>query len=188
MKGVVFNLFEDFVIENWGEETYEEVLSASKLETTEPFVGPGTYPDSDLVEMLTQACGKLGVEPADALRAFGKFCFPKLAEMGKVFLEGHTHPKTFLKSVHDVIHVEVRKIYQHANPPEFTYEDPADDSLVMMYRSNRKLCAFMEGLLEATGDHFGVSINYEKTSCQLSGDERCSYNMTFGPAKAVAAQ
>lgn len=188
MKGIVFNLLEEFVIENWGEETYEAVLDSAQLETQEPFVGPGTYPDADLVELLVKTCEKVGAEAPDALRAFGKFCFPKLAEVGAVFLEGHDHPKSFLLSVHDVIHVEVRKLYEHANPPEFAYEDPGDGQLVMAYRSKRNLCAFMEGLLQGTGDFFETPIEFKKTTCRHDGADWCRYELAFAPARTAAAE
>ena len=41
MKGVIFNLFEEFVCESFGDEVWEEILDSAELKTQEPFVGPG---------------------------------------------------------------------------------------------------------------------------------------------------
>ena len=61
MKGIIFTIFEDFITDNYGAETYEQIISECNLQTKEPFVGPGTYPDSDLMEIVGKATAKLGI-------------------------------------------------------------------------------------------------------------------------------
>ena len=79
MKGVVFNLLEEFIIENSDEDTYEEILDECTFVTDGPFVGPSTYPDEDLIMLVGKTVEKLGISAPAALRAFGKWPFPKLA-------------------------------------------------------------------------------------------------------------
>jgi hypothetical protein len=187
MKGVIFNLLEDFITENWGEEAYEEILSMCPLHTKEPFLGPGTYPDADLMAIVTAACRKLGVAPADAIHAFGKYMFPKLAARFPVFLEGHSHPKTFLKTVNDVIHVEVKKLFRDAEPPLITWTDPGPDRLVLVYASRRKLCSLATGLLEGAAEHFKTPIHYAHTRCMLEGADACELELTFAAGEEAKA-
>ena len=187
MKGVIFNLLEGFISDGWGEETYEEILSLCPLKTKEPFVGPGTYPDSDLVAIATQAANKLGISLPEALRAFGGYAFPKLIEKYPVFMEGISHPKDFLKSVDGVIHVEVRKLFPEAVTPSFEYEEPAPDRLKMRYRSKRKMCPLIDGFLDGVEKHFGMSIEREHTTCMHQGADFCDYELRFAAA-AVAAK
>ena len=52
MKGVVFNLLEEFIIANSDGDTYEEILDECTFVTDGPFVGPGTYPDEDLIMLV----------------------------------------------------------------------------------------------------------------------------------------
>jgi hypothetical protein len=178
MKGVVFNIFEDFIVEGWGEEAYEALLDACPLHTKEPFVGPGTYPDTDLIMLVTRACQRFGVEAPDALRLFGTFMFPELAGRFSTFVEGHT-AKSFLMSVHDVIHVEVRKLFPDAVTPSFHYEDPGGDELVIHYSSKRQLCFLMEGLLDGVGEHFGVTIERTHDVCMHDGADACRFGLRF---------
>ncbi len=187
MKGIVFNLLEDFIIEGWGDEAFEDILSLCPLETKEPFVGPGTYPDTDLFTIATQAAAKLGIPLSDALRAFGKYCFPKLAEKFPVFLEGQTSSKEFLTSVHDVIHVEVRKLFPKAITPQFSYVDTGPDELIIHYASSRKLCHLMEGMLESVGAHFNETVHHEQNKCLHNGDEHCEFALRFEAGKERAA-
>ena len=87
MKGVIFKVFEDFVVTNFGEDVYEDVYDDTELLTKEPFVGPGTYPPQDLMALVQTAAGKLGVTVEDAVRACGKFAFPALAGSVRPLME-----------------------------------------------------------------------------------------------------
>jgi len=66
-------------------------------------------------------------------------------------------------------------------PPEFKYESPADDKLVMAYNSPRRLCSFMVGLIQGVADRFGESIAIQQTECMLRGDKRCRFELQFRP-------
>ena len=61
MKGIIFTTFEAFITDSFGADVYEDILDDTELITTEPFVGPGTYPEADLVALLTTAVQKLGI-------------------------------------------------------------------------------------------------------------------------------
>ena len=179
MKGVIFNILEDFVVDGWGEDAYDEILSMCPVSAHGPFVGPGTYPDAELFAIAGAAAKKLGVPLSDALRAFGSFTFPKLAARYPMFLDGAEDAKTFLQSVHSVIHVEVRKLYPQAITPAFQYEDTGSDSLRVLYTSKRKLCQFMEGMIAGVGTHFRENIAVTHSACLLEGADACVFDLRF---------
>lgn len=179
MKGIIFILMEQFVAGKIGEEKYDELLRGCRLKTAEPFVGPGTYPDEDFMAIFGRAVEALGASPEEVLRGFGRFSFPKLAERFPGFVTPHRHPKDFLKTIDSVVHTEVRKLYEDARLPRFSYQDPGPNRLVMKYQSDRKLCHFMEGLIEGVAEHFKEPIRYEQTRCKLRGDEACEFDLRF---------
>ena len=179
MKGVVFNMLEEFVVENAGEEVFEEILDTCEFINVEPFVGPGTYPDEDLNELVSKTIAKLDIPLPDALRAFGKFAFPKLTEKVPDWLVNHAHPKDFLLTLENIVHVEVRKLYKDADPPRFSFADPGPDELVINYQSGRRLYDFMDGLIEGVGDHFDTAIEYTREITAENGEEYCQYHLKF---------
>src|SRR3990170_390737 len=154
MKGVVFNLLEEYIEENLGDGKYEDILDGCTLKTQEPFVGPGTYPDEDLIAIVSETIRVAGIPLPEALRSFGMSCFHKLSEKFSGFVAPYNHPKPFLKSIESIIHVEVKKLYQDAVPPGFTYIDSAYDSLIIQYSSKRRLCHFMEGLIDGVAGYY----------------------------------
>jgi len=121
----------------------------------------------------------MGISVPEALYAFGRFCFPKLAEKYPLFVEPHNHPKPFLKTIESVIHVEVKKLFEDAEPPGFIYDDPAADRLIIKYRSKRKLCKFMEGLIDGVADYYKSPIQYKQRVCALDGGDVCEFELTF---------
>jgi predicted hydrocarbon binding protein len=187
MKGVIFNLLEDFIIEGWGDDVYDEILSRCSLRTTEPFIGPGTYDDADLLAIVAQAAETLGLTVPEAVRAFGRYCFSGLARKFPVFLEGHRELKTFLKSIDEVIHVELKKLVPEAEPPKITFVDPAPNELILTYRSRRRLCPLMAGLLEGAAAYFGTPLEYRETKCTSQGADACEFHLTFPAMESTAA-
>ena len=55
-----------------------------------------------------------------------------------------------LSSIENHIHIEVRKIYPDAELPEFTVEEKTENSLIMIYKSNRAMHHFGLGLMNKT--------------------------------------
>jgi predicted hydrocarbon binding protein len=179
MKGIIINLLEEFIVVNWGAAKFEQIFERCPIEAQLPYVGPNTYPDGHLLAIVDQTCLELGVGKAEALRSFGRFLFPRLADRFSIFVREHQHPKSFLKTVHGIIHIEVQKVYAHAEPPLITFSDPGPDQLVMSYTSRRKLCALFAGLVEGTGDYFKVPLALAQTQCTLEGAPSCEFSLHF---------
>ena len=131
MKGVIFGVLESFVVDNFGEEVFEEIYENANLQTKEPFLGPGTYPDEDFLELVGQICKKLGIDVPTAAKKFGEYSFAKLIAIEPKFIAGQTDPLEFLKTVEDIIHVEVRKLYPEAVLPKFEYSDGENGELFL---------------------------------------------------------
>jgi predicted hydrocarbon binding protein len=185
MKGIIFNLLEDFLTEHLGEERFEELIEGCSLKTREPFVGPGSYPDEDLLAIVDRTVEVTGMTKPEALRAFGKFCIGRLSQKYPFFFDRHDHAKAFIKTLNAMHSLEVKKLYADAKPPEFVMEDPSPDRLIMRYVSERKLCPLVEGLIEGVAEHYRSSIRYRQRRCMLEGEPSCEFELEFAPAGVV---
>jgi len=179
MKGIIFNLLESYISETFGEEKYEQIIGQCQLKTTDPFVAPGTYPDEDLIEIVVNTSKVLNISVPDALKGFGRFAFPNLAEKFPFFVEPYHHPKPFLMSIENIIHVEVRKLFKDAYTPQFIYNDTAPNTLTITYNSKRKLYDFMAGLIDGVGAYFKMPIQQTHRIYQKNGEEVCDFELTF---------
>lgn len=179
MKGVIFKILEQFVHDTFGPEFFEEVLDETSLETTPPFLGPGTYPDQDLIALVGTTIAKAGLELEDALFAVGKYAFPKLADSFPGITDQHADARSLVRSVHSVIHVEVRKLFPEASPPDFEYGEAPDGRLELTYRSSRKLCWFLRGLLAGCAEHYESEVHVEESRCMHHGHDECCLRIEF---------
>jgi len=179
MKGMFFNNFDRYISETYGIEAWETILSESDLESGDVFIGPQVYPDSDFYILLDKAISYLKIEKNELLKDLGRKLFHYYAEYFPDIVDTSINPKQFLLSINDIHQYEVKKLLKVADPPIFTFEDPAPDKVLMTYYSKRKLCPLMEGILLGFSDVFKAPINFTKTACMLKGDEQCSYEITF---------
>src|SRR5690348_13967944 len=112
MKGIVFNLLEQIVTAEHGDETWEALLDASGLDGA--YTSLGSYPDEDLFALVGAASAALDT-PADAVvRWFGRSAMPLFAERYPQLFAEHAGTRSFVLTLNDIIHPEVRKLYPGA--------------------------------------------------------------------------
>lgn len=176
MKGVVFNLFEQLVVRDFGEDTWDVLLDASELDGV--YTSLGSYADEDLAKLVSAAADALSMPADDVVVWFGRNALPLFAERYPQLFEPHASTRSFILTLNDIIHPEVRKLYPGIDVPEFDF-DLRDEGLVMGYRSPRKLCSFAEGLLLGAADHYGEQLTIEQPLCMKRGDVQCVLELTF---------
>jgi hypothetical protein len=176
VKGVVFNLLEQLVARDFGEDTWDALLEASGLDGV--YTSLGSYPDEDLRKLVGAASDALGMPVDDVVRWYGRNAMPLFAERYPQLFQPHDSTRSFVLTLNDIIHPEVRKLYPGAGVPEFDF-DVRDELLLMGYRSERQMCSFAEGLLLGAADHFGETLTIEQPSCMKRGDEQCVLEIAF---------
>jgi hypothetical protein len=177
MKGIIFNLLEEVTDTKLGDGAWDQLLDATRLEGA--YTSLGSYPDAELLALVEAVQGRLGKSQAEVLRWFGSAAVPPLTLRYPAFFEGHRSLQTFMLTLNEVIHREVRKIYAGADAPDFGFELVATGRLVMSYVSSRGLCMFAEGLIHGTAAHFGEEVALHQTECMQRGEARCVFDLSF---------
>jgi hypothetical protein len=172
MKGIVFSLLEDAVTRAYGEDVWDDLLDRSGLGGV--YTSLGSYPDSDLFALVAAASDVTGDDAQAVIRWFGREAMPTLAKAYPAFFTPHTELRSFLETLNDIIHPEVRKLYPGADVPTFGFSYGSDGTITMQYRSKRRMCAFAEGLIEGAAAHYGQGVNLDQPTCMLRGDDRCT--------------
>ena len=175
MKGVVFNLLEEMVEQNFGIAVWDSLLEATNQDGI--YVSTETYPDDMLVALVVAAHEKSGIPVNDLVRSFGEFTFPRFYEKNRQFFKPGMNLKDFLLTVDRVIHVEVRKLHPGAILPQFDYVDEADNELTMIYSSPRKMCMLAEGLITGAAKHFDTEYTLEHSQCMHDGADNCRLHL-----------
>lgn len=181
MKGIIFNLLEEVVIQHHGEDTWDDLLDGAGLSGS--YTSLGSYPDEEALRLVGLAAEALDSTPFDTLRWFGREAMPLLAIRYPDYFSGHTTTRPFVLSVNSIIHPEVRMIYPGADVPTFGFRDEPDGSLVMTYSSARRLCALAQGFLEGAAGHYGETAEVEHLQCMNRGSVSCVCRVSFSGAK-----
>ena len=177
MKGVVFNLLEEIVSRDYGEDAWDDLLDAAGVDGA--YTSLGGYPDEDLSALVAAASKALEMPPEEVVRWFGRNALPLLATNYPQFFDPHDSSRPFVLTLNDIIHPEVRKLYPGADVPVFDFDTSSDEILVMGYTSPRRLCAFAEGLIEGAAEHYRESVSIEQPECMGRGDPKCVLEITF---------
>ena len=179
MKGIVFSLLEDAVTRAHGEEVWDDLLDRAGLKGA--YTSLGSYPDSDLTSLVSAASTVTGDDPQAIIRWFGRESMPTLARSNPSFFEPHADLRAFLRTLNDIIHPEVRKLYPGADVPTFGFSYAADGTITMRYGSPRRLCAFAEGLIEGAARHYAQTVKLDQPTCMLRGDRLCTIEVRVEP-------
>ena len=171
MKGIVFTEFLDMVEGVWGYEMVDEIIEKSELKSEGIYTSVGTYEYSEMVQLLTHLSKSSGKDLPFLLNAYGKYLFETFKKNYPTFFSSAPDLFSFLESIDEHIHVEVLKLYPDAELPKFDTERKGDQVLEMIYKSERRMADFAEGLLEKTIEHYQETCTMEKVKLNDSGSE-----------------
>lgn len=159
MKGIILDKLVCFFEERHGLAFREALLSEPGLESGGAYTAVGTYGTDELETLVDRYCRQTSTDRAAALKLFGEWLFPQLAS--RFHAVGGDPGGTFelLSVLHNVIHVEVRKLYDDAELPSFEVLERGADRMRVRYESSRRLQDFAEGLILGAVGYYGERID-----------------------------
>jgi Haem-NO-binding len=182
MKGIIFNLVEEIVSREHGKAAWDDLLDGAGLDGA--YTPLGSYPDAHLVALVDVASSKFAIPADDVVRWIGRSSLPIFAERYPDFFASHATTRSFLLTLNDIIHPQVRTLFPDAVVPWFDFDTPSPDVLTMGYDSPRRMCAFAEGLIEGAADHFGEDVSLSQLTCMKEGDPKCLLQISFASSPA----
>ena len=180
MYGVIFDFLRNYVIERHGGiDTWRTLLEASGQSRHKIYFPTGDYPDEEIVALAKSASEALQLPLTDVLEDFGTFVGPSLLTFYHMYVVSPEW-KTFdviehaSEHIHDVIH----KHNPLRKPPLLKAERLSDDKMLITYRSDRKMCPVVRGIIRGMGDKFGESFIIQETACMYQGAPQCEFHVT----------
>jgi len=176
MKGIIFTGFLEFVKNTFG----QEICAKARKEFGEGKVilPIEDYPDETLVNMIATVAKEAGQKVPNVLFKFGKWLVPNfLYKVYHIYFTTSPNAREFLLRMDDV-HKSATKSLPGSHPPSFSYRGNRN-GLIMSYRSVRRLCPFMRGLIQGVAEVYGEQITIEEKKCMLKGAPECEFHLTF---------
>lgn len=170
MKGIVFTELIDMVEATFGVDMMDDVLDDCELESGGAYTAVGTYDHTELLEIVSVLSKHSNIPVKELVFKYGHHLFSRFHELMPVFFEKPNDAFEFLESVHDYIHVEVKKLYPDASLPSFETEKSGDNALVMTYRSQCPFADFAHGLMQGCVDFYKENIVIEGEDKNTDGE------------------
>lgn len=176
MKGIIFQALEELIEEHFGLELWDEMITTTNPASGGIYVSSGTYDDKELMDYVELLTKKMGKPSSEVIQFFGVHLFKKLIEVYPRSIE-NLGLRKFLLQIESVVHVEVKKLYPHADVPKFICEEVGDNIIVMHYHSKKKLFALAHGLILGAAQYFHTPVAV-KLLVQENG-EQCTFAIKF---------
>jgi len=163
MKGIVFTEYLEFVENQFGYETVDQLLNEVNLPSGGNYTAIGSYDFSEMAQLLMKTSHLSQLPPDKLLYRFGRHVMPVFQKGYPVFFQGQTDAFDFLETLEDKIHPQVLVLYPDAELPRFDIQRNKD-VLIMDYKSSRAMGDFALGLIHGCLEIFGekATVTQEK--------------------------
>lgn len=179
MKGIINKGIQEMVEAKFGAEAWDKIKALAKCD--EPFFSAGEdYPDQMTLDLVSAASEVAGLPLETVLVEFGKFWVPNTgaASYSTYFKLAGTSAREFLLNMNRV-HDQVTNNILNAKPPRMEYGELPDGRMLIHYRSERRLCAVLRGLILGVGIYFDEDLQVKEIACMSNGAPHCTMEVTF---------
>lgn len=175
MHGSVFTEFRHWVTESQSPAAWSAVLTRTGL--ADEFRPLEIYPDEQFSAILGAAVEELGRDQAEILFDFGEFIAPALIKMYWGAVRPEWTALDLIEHTDDTIHRIVRLKNPEALPPYLKAERLANDEVLIIYTSPRRLCALAKGISIGVGKFYEERLVIEDSACMYRGDSDCRFTV-----------
>ncbi|MBN1824655.1 MAG: heme NO-binding domain-containing protein [Candidatus Eisenbacteria bacterium] len=190
MKGIINQAIQEYVVHTRGDEAWWKIREETGIREVS-FNPSRDYPDEWTARLLDHLSADSGRIKEDLLRDIGRFLVPhtlKRVYPTYIALAGND-VFSFLARV-GLIHRKVVSCIPNAKPPSIEVLERGEDRMVVRYRSERRLFALFQGLLEGVGDLFDrpITVREIETNGDI-GENECRFEVSLvrqpSPARSV---
>lgn len=157
------------VEERWDLSMVNSIIEGAEDPIEGAYHSVAYYDHMQLVNLVIALHKETQIPSSDLLLTYGRYLFSKLAGLHPSLVENVHDSLTLLENIEGLIHAEVKKLYPDANPPKFDCRRLDLDILHMTYRSHRSMGDVAEGLMQGCADHFGETIQIQRTNSDEDG-------------------
>lgn len=122
-----------------------------------------------MVQLVVELSKRTQIPVSGLLKSYGNHLFGVFTSNYSHFFENVADAFQFFEQIDRYIHVEVQKLYPDAELPRFETERTGENTLVMIYESERKMSDLAEGLIESALKHYNENASVEKENINLDG-------------------
>ncbi len=178
MKGIIFVEFLEMVENKFSADLVDEIIEASDLASDGIYTTVGIYDHQEIFQLLSHLSAHTEQPAGELVYAFGEYLFDVFVKSYSQFFTNVTGTLEFLHGVESYIHVEVKKLYPHAELPSFSYQQPDEHTLIMDYSSTRPFSMLAKGLISGCIKHFDDNTSMESADTSAGSGTSARFTLT----------
>jgi hypothetical protein len=180
MYGIVNKAIEELVVENFGQQKWEEVKECSGVDI-DYFISNEPYDDDITFKLAMAVAEVMSLSISDVLRSFGEWWVLRTGKQkySGMMEAGGSNLMEFLQNLPQ-FHNRVILIYPRLTPPEFSTSHIEDSSIWIHYRSKREgLQEFVFGLLSGLSKMYETPSTIELIQSRNSGSDHEIFKVSW---------
>lgn len=176
MHGIVFIELEKYVKTKLGFDAWGKLIDAAGL-NGRVFKLSQAFPDEEAIKLVMAAEAATGQPAAVLLEDFGAFIAPDLLNLYGSLLKKEWKTLDIIENTEATIHKVVRLKNPGAAPPALEVVRGDAKTLIIHYRSPRKLCALASGIAKGIASHHREQVSVSQPRCMHRGDPACEIRL-----------
>ena len=179
MKGIIFTEFITIVETQFGLDISQQMFDDAK--DSGIYTAVGSYDHRQLIKLIMSLSHITNIPASQLQKTYGRLVFPALLQALPIPNIEDDDTFRFIEKVEQYIHIEVKKLYPDATPPQFIFSNKTQSTMTMDYHSARCMGYVCMGLLEGCAHYFNQSLtitmqpmnaaqSHVRFSLTLSGD------------------
>jgi len=165
-----------YVATKLGDQAWSHLLNESGI-GSKIYLAFRTYPDQEIIALVSAASKMMGTSVSAILEDFGEFIAPNLMKMYRHLIEPNWGTLDLIEHTEETIHHVVRAREPGAQPPALKCNRTGVDEVVITYSSPRKMCALVVGIAKGVAKYYNERILVNQPSCMLEGSSSCKISI-----------
>lgn len=166
MHGIIHRSLKQYVVDRTSEDGWQTVADVADLEDR-LYLPVSEYPDEEVTSVLATVSDLTGHSEPAIQRDFGRFFAPQLLDTFDALVDRDWDAVEGLASIYPQV------IAEDGDAVQISTRRSDEDTVVVHYRSTRRLCPMLEGIIEGIAGEYGETIQIRKETPTREGLRHC---------------
>src|ERR1700694_487166 len=179
MLGVILDEMRMYVVQEFGDPAWSEVMKRSGLPAEHQYGLGQAYPGEELGVLARWAAEWTGKPVADVLEGFGEAMVPDMFRFYKILVNPRWTLVDFLLGMEPLLHSALQLHAEGAPPTSVHATRTGPRTVTIVYDSPLRACSAGRGVTYGAAVHYGVEVELVEEKCALRGDPACVINVAI---------
>jgi hypothetical protein len=170
MLGVILDEIRRYVVQEFGDPAWHEVMKRSGMPAAHRYGLEKAYPDEELGALATRAAEVTGRPVAAVLEGFGEAMVPDMFRFFEVQVDPRWTLVDFLLGIEEILALAYA---EGAMPTKAVATLTGPRTVTVVYDSPLRACSALRGLIHGAAAHYDVEVDLVEEECALRGDPAC---------------